>query len=274
VADTETASCTVHGYETDPDTGPPPRIGALGVIVCVVLSCLAFLYARPHDRMLKLLAAALIIMPVHIVGFVLAGYVARARMLRVIVYYAGTVVRGRVGQTWVGIGWLPMGGYVKFAGQNELRRENSPEPGTWPALHPVCRTAIVLSGPALLLVFACTIVGPRVALSEAAEVPRQSIQALSGKYPDLMRGFFRFVDSADARLVIGIMAAKVGVLNLFPIPILNGGQALIEAAQGLARRPLPQRVLSVLQLIGLFGVLAFFLYSICVLPSAWRAAAS
>lgn len=272
VTDSDTPVYTVHGAEADADAGPPPWIGPVGVIAFVVLGCLAFLYARPHDRLLKLLLAAIVSMPIHSAGFVLAGLAAKLRIVRVAFYYGGVILRTRVGETWFCVGWLPLGSYVKFARHGELGTQDPAEPGTWNAISPIRRAAIALGGSTLLLAFGCLMIGPSAALAEAVEVPLQSLAALSGEYTSLLNGFFRFVDRADARLVIGVFAAKVAAVNLLPIPIFNGGQALIELMQGLLGRPLPNRVLSMLQVTGLFAVIAFFIYSLYAVPAAWRTA--
>jgi hypothetical protein len=70
-------------------------------------------------------------------------------------------------------------------------------------VHPLGRAAVAVSGSTLLLAFACVLIGPRAALTEAAEIPRQTIGAFSGHFRELLRHFFQFVDQANLRWVIG-----------------------------------------------------------------------
>jgi regulator of sigma E protease len=41
------------------------------------------------------------------------------------------------------------------------------------------------------------------------------------------------------------------VLNLLPIPLLDGGQFVFLLAEGIIRRPLPMRLREVLSMVGL-----------------------
>jgi regulator of sigma E protease len=40
---------------------------------------------------------------------------------------------------------------------------------------------------------------------------------------------------------IGVLSVNLGLINLFPIPVLDGGHLLFYAAEALRGRPLPQR---------------------------------
>jgi regulator of sigma E protease len=67
-----------------------------------------------------------------------------------------------------------------------------------------------------------------------------------------------------------VVAAKFAAMNLLPVPILNGGQAILELLQWLMRRPLPPRGLKVLQVAGLIAIMVFYVYFICTAPFSWR----
>ena len=58
------------------------------------------------------------------------------------------------------------------------------------------------------------------------------------------------------------ISVNLAVINLFPIPILDGGQMLFLLAEGVMRRPLSIRVRERLMLIGLFliGALMIFVF--------------
>jgi regulator of sigma E protease len=79
------------------------------------------------------------------------------------------------------------------------------------------------------------------------EIARQSHLAMQ-------RGWESFVS------LLVIISINLGVLNLLPIPILDGGQAVLFILEGVRRGPLPQRVLEVVQSLGLFllvGLMGF-----------------
>ena len=79
------------------------------------------------------------------------------------------------------------------------------------------------------------------------EIARQSHLALQ-------RGWESFVS------LLVIISINLGVLNLLPIPILDGGQALLFTLEGLRRGPLPRRALEWMQQVGLFllvGLMGF-----------------
>ena len=61
---------------------------------------------------------------------------------------------------------------------------------------------------------------------------------------------------------IGLLSVNLGILNLFPIPILDGGHLLFFAVEGIMRRPLSMKTRELLQQIGLFLLvsLMFFVF--------------
>ncbi len=79
------------------------------------------------------------------------------------------------------------------------------------------------------------------------EIARQSHLALQ-------RGWESFVS------LLVIISINLGILNLLPIPILDGGQAVLFILEGMRRGPLPRRALEVVQSLGLFllvGLMGF-----------------
>ena len=83
------------------------------------------------------------------------------------------------------------------------------------------------------------------------EIARQSHLALQ-------RGWENFVS------LLVIISINLGVLNLLPIPILDGGQALLFTIEGLRRGPLPLRAREWVQQAGLFllvGLMGFALWN-------------
>jgi regulator of sigma E protease len=87
---------------------------------------------------------------------------------------------------------------------------------------------------------------PRSSIGGPIEIARQSQLALQ-------RGWESFIS------LLVIISINLGVLNLLPIPILDGGQALLFTIEGMRRGPLPLRArewvqqMGLLLLVGLMG---------------------
>ena len=65
-------------------------------------------------------------------------------------------------------------------------------------------------------------------------------------------------------LVFGGISLMLMIMNLLPIPILDGGVILFSIIEGIIRRPIPLKIQSVLQSIGfvlLMGLMILALYS-------------
>jgi regulator of sigma E protease len=88
---------------------------------------------------------------------------------------------------------------------------------------------------------------PRSTIGGPIEIARQSHLALQ-------RGWESFIS------LLVIISINLGILNLLPIPILDGGQALIFTIEGIRRGPLPLRAREWVQQMGLFllvGLMGF-----------------
>ena len=59
-----------------------------------------------------------------------------------------------------------------------------------------------------------------------------------------------------------ILSLSLGLINLVPIPGLDGGHILIAGLEMIIRRPLPSKVRQGLQLIGVFCILALVLFAL------------
>ena len=51
------------------------------------------------------------------------------------------------------------------------------------------------------------------------------------------------------------ISVNLGLLNLLPIPVLDGGQILLAAAEGIKGSPLPTRARDIAQTVGLSLIL-------------------
>lgn len=58
---------------------------------------------------------------------------------------------------------------------------------------------------------------------------------------------------------IALLSTAIGLMNLFPIPVLDGGHLVFYAYEAVARRPLPDRAVSVMMSIGMALILGLML---------------
>jgi regulator of sigma E protease len=75
------------------------------------------------------------------------------------------------------------------------------------------------------------------------EIAKQSHRALQA-------GWDRFVN------LLILISINLGILNLLPIPILDGGQALMFTVEGVKRSPLSLRTREIVQQLGLLVLVA------------------
>lgn len=61
---------------------------------------------------------------------------------------------------------------------------------------------------------------------------------------------------------LGMMSLGIGLLNLFPIPVLDGGHLMFFAYEAVIRRPPAPAVMNILMLIGLVAVLGFMFFAL------------
>jgi regulator of sigma E protease len=61
--------------------------------------------------------------------------------------------------------------------------------------------------------------------------------------------------------LIAIISTGLGLFNLFPIPILDGGHVLLYTIEGIIRRPLSRRAMQAANAVGLSLVMTIFLYA-------------
>ena len=57
--------------------------------------------------------------------------------------------------------------------------------------------------------------------------------------------------------LLGFFSLQLGILNLLPIPVLDGGHILILGIEGIIRRDLPDRLKERVMQVGFVFLLAF-----------------
>lgn len=82
-------------------------------------------------------------------------------------------------------------------------------------------------------------------LGGPVEIARASVTAAQGGFEPLWS-------------LIAFLSINLAILNLLPIPLLDGGQIMLQVTESVMRRPLPERVREWYARIGLFAILALF----------------
>src|SRR5579862_7515186 len=120
--------------------------------------------------------AALIIL--HETGHFLAAKAVGMRVERFSLFFGNLLLKKRRGETEYGIGWIPLGGYVKITGMNP---EEAIPPEVAPRAYynqPVWkRVVVILAGPAMNLLIAFAIVWGLI-LSNGQAVVTKSVYAV------------------------------------------------------------------------------------------------
>ncbi len=60
--------------------------------------------------------------------------------------------------------------------------------------------------------------------------------------------------------LVALLSVGIGVLNLLPIPPLDGGHLVFYAAEGVMRRPVSERMMEAVYRVGMFVVLGFMVF--------------
>jgi regulator of sigma E protease len=61
---------------------------------------------------------------------------------------------------------------------------------------------------------------------------------------------------------IAVLSTAVGLMNLFPIPVLDGGHLVFHAYEAVTGRPPNDRALQVLMMGGLFLLLSVMVFAL------------
>jgi regulator of sigma E protease len=88
-----------------------------------------------------------------------------------------------------------------------------------------------------------------------------SVSKLSGPIGISTQGYQTAKSSiGDFLMFLGMLSMNLAVLNVLPLPILDGGQLAIHTIERIRRRPIPERVLEAVQWSGLILLLGFVVY--------------
>ncbi len=70
--------------------------------------------------------------------------------------------------------------------------------------------------------------------------------------------------------LIALISLNIGLFNLFPIPILDGGQMVFYLWEGLTGKPLSEKKIRVAQMVGLSILMVIFIFAMQCDISRWR----
>lgn len=76
-----------------------------------------------------------------------------------------------------------------------------------------------------------------------------------------MAGEYAEAGMTSILLFVAVLSVNLGILNLLPIPVLDGGHLVFLTAEAIMRRPVSVRVREVAQQAGLFALLALMAFA-------------
>jgi hypothetical protein len=225
---------------------PPPQhrteLHPLPLIAWIAVAVGVYWFGRYRQELLLVLIVAVALT---LLSNVI--YTFYARLLRVPaeefgVGVGGVLVGFHVGRTQVRVNWLPMGGYVKFTGQDPLKEKSpfTPMPGEqrYDQVHPLARVPFVLSAPLATVLLGLALLsaaGELRLLNDLKEwltnPPRVGPISLARRVAEAW--LRQFSGPGGTIRGAGITAICVGVFNLLPVPFCSGGLALVAVVEWL-----------------------------------------
>jgi len=124
--------------------------------------------------------------------------------------------------------------------------------------------------------------GPREALMESYRASKEMLTLMAGGLKDLFTGKVKFKDAVSGPVGIidfgkktssergfggillfaALISFNLGLINLFPIPVLDGGNIVIVITEAVMRKPLNRRLRAAVQTIGIVLLLALMAFAI------------
>ena len=232
----------------------------------------AVLVAVPGDVLVPVLTALLlltVIVSFHEFSHLLVARLFGARVLAFGIGFGPRLLGvRRLGIEW-GIHALPLGGFVSLAGESR-DADDAAEPGSFARLHPVKQALVFAAGPvanfllawlALAGVGVATLAGkgmpPADALARSAEVATGFLGYMVSTTLSVVAQFAGHAENAldmplaglpsmvtasgqavasgslvNAGVIVAALSIGVAIMNLLPIPPLDGGQAVMRLVAG------------------------------------------
>jgi len=229
--------------------------------VWVLLACIAGVIVWGNHRLEVLLLLGFLapLTTAHVLSMALVGSVCwGVDVERISIFFGEPLCRFRVGGIPIELGYWPTGGSATFH-RNANGETTKQGVRSYDHLHPWQRLVVILSGPSLLLLLGYAFIGGNSLLS----ILHKFLPALAGgtmspgnQGVETLRTYFGYLEQGAYRTAFGILAVVVAGVHLLPLLTLNGGEALLEAAQMLIRRKLAFRAVTALRAASLLMVWA------------------
>ena len=204
------------------------------------------------------------------------GWLFRLHVEEVAVFVGPSLLQVPVRRTLWRLNCIPLfSGYVKFLGQDPADPQPVPPPPgllRYTDLHPLSRILIVLSAPLALTALGAALLGPAEFARWAAQLPPEVYESLRHPHAHLAAILRRFIESFSTpeglRPGVAILCALNGLINLTPLPIFCGGQAVQELLAWLFPRAPLQKRYEAIAMATLFAIMAIFLVTLSALLRA------
>ncbi len=180
---------------------------------------------------------------------------------------------------------LPLGGYVKMKGE-----ATGLDTDSFATKSLKQKAAIVAAGPVINLVFALLVIiglsisftadkGLVTSVKAGAVLTYQVTEQITTSLKDIVTGQASAKElggvltiakvSGDASkqglrnfiFLVAILSINLGIINLLPIPVLDGGHLFFYGIEGIRGKPLAPNVASALGSVGLYALIALMLFT-------------
>ena len=173
----------------------------------------------------------------------------------------------------VRLGIFPLGGFVKFKGGDLEGTEEEHAPDALRNQPKWVQILTISSGSLVALVLAFAILG-EAALPACLAAPRQLFAGAWGPLTtaqQLLNDFRQVLEGRGFWAATGLIYAKVGVLNLLPIPLLNGGNVLLVLFE-VHKHPRLEQALLLPAFFTMMAVYGSWIVALC--EFVWQVSAS
>ena len=143
---------------------------------------------------------------------------------------------------------FPIGGYVKFADSRDEETQQLAPQQFFNHKPRYVRAAITLSGCLLMLLISILILGSQRAFEIFIQTYQQVFIGAIGPVTagkDYIHQISSFIAANSLLTIYAATQLKVAALNLLPLPILNGGQALLTIIDKPEQKPSKALILAI-----------------------------
>jgi membrane-associated protease RseP (regulator of RpoE activity) len=205
---------------------------------------------------------------VHELGHLVMARLCGIPVVSFSVGFGPAALKWRRGETTYRLCVLPLGGYIQYREDQEEERR------------PWALASVYLAGPAANIALTALVLGwleggVVAGITQTIDFGVQILDALAGVVatadfgslggPILVSQWAGAAAAAGLEPLLRLGAAlsmNLAVLNLLPVPVLDGGRAIVLAAEGVQGRPMHVRLQRWVAVSGLAMLLAFMLVAL------------